>query len=340
MENSLVRPKVSFCIPTYNRDFIVKSCVEHILEYKGNDIEVVVSNNGSQDGTLEMLATIKDDRLHVRSNDKNLGFNKNVSDVLKMANGEFCFLLSDEDLISVDKIPELINFLTETKCVSAVSALGLHNIYSDEEDKLTVPTRDETPYFKGNLTESLKACSRAVYITGIIIKKDIIDFDKLDAITDAYPHIYLLFDSLKYGNMTATETEFALQNAVPRVTHTSKLGDKIDKDDYIHPIARYYQMVARFDWVDEDTEDEAVRIAVYRYLCIRHVRGIHFNLKAAFPSDYKTKIPMDEIGDRVVYYNNLTDEILGEVTSSKECRDKFQKLTREFVEEIIFDEEF
>lgn len=343
MENSSVKPKISFCIPTYNRAEIVKTCVEHVLQYEGDDIEVVVSNNGSEDNTLELLTGIKDKRLHVRSNDTNLGFNKNLYEVLKMANGEFCFISSDEDLIAIDKIPELIKFLTETKCVSVLSSLGVHSLYdvdSNSKYEVVIKNTIEDPYFEGNLTESLKACIRKMYMTGIIIRKDAIEFDKFAEITDVYPHIYMLINALKFGDMTATETEFALKSTKAQVSLTRNHGKEINKSDYIHPVSMYYQMKTRFEWVNDITEDEAVRIALYRYICYRHVRFIQSFIEVYFPSDYETKIPREKIMEKVVYYNDLTDELLKDVESSDDCQEKFLKLTRDYIDEIIYDAEF
>ena len=107
----MTKPKISFCIPTYNRAERVYECVSHILSYKGNDIEVVVSNNASEDNTLELLGTISDSRLRVISNGENIAA-LNWPLALSRASGEWAALVSDEDVVIIDNIPYYIeNFL-------------------------------------------------------------------------------------------------------------------------------------------------------------------------------------------------------------------------------------
>lgn len=108
MEN----PVLSFCIPTYNRAQRVYKCVNHILQYPGDDIEVVVSNNASTDDTLAVLSTIKDPRLSVYSNDENI-YGKNWSLVAALAKGVFNAILSDEDVVLLENLHKIIKFLKE-----------------------------------------------------------------------------------------------------------------------------------------------------------------------------------------------------------------------------------
>lgn len=54
---------LSICIPTYNRAEVVYKTVRNILNYNGNNIEIVVSNNCSSDNTEELLLEIKDKRV-------------------------------------------------------------------------------------------------------------------------------------------------------------------------------------------------------------------------------------------------------------------------------------
>lgn len=49
--------KISICIPTYNRANVVYRTVVNCLKCKDEDIEVVVSNNCSEDNTEELLSS-------------------------------------------------------------------------------------------------------------------------------------------------------------------------------------------------------------------------------------------------------------------------------------------
>ena len=47
--------KVSVIIPTYNRKDLLIACIDSILKQKYNDLEIIVIDNGSTDGTCELL---------------------------------------------------------------------------------------------------------------------------------------------------------------------------------------------------------------------------------------------------------------------------------------------
>ena len=48
---SIKTPKLSICISTLDREELLKELIESILEQKCDDIEIVVSDGGSQDNT-------------------------------------------------------------------------------------------------------------------------------------------------------------------------------------------------------------------------------------------------------------------------------------------------
>ena len=108
-------PKISFCIPTYNRGNKVFELVKNILQYEENDIEVLVLDNFSTDNTIELLTKIDDSRFRLVRNEKNLGGIQNPYKALSIGNGSFCFLCLDKDFINHQFIYELIQRLEKEK---------------------------------------------------------------------------------------------------------------------------------------------------------------------------------------------------------------------------------
>ena len=64
---------LSICIGTFNRRDILLKNINRILEYKGEDIEIVIVDNASEDGTWETLQTLTDKRVRVFRDDVNKG---------------------------------------------------------------------------------------------------------------------------------------------------------------------------------------------------------------------------------------------------------------------------
>lgn len=100
--------KLSICIPTMNRardlEKLLSSIAGEILEY---GVEVVVSNNNSTDDTSMVL---KDSKIVTRyiTTDRDLSFNENVSSVLSLATGDYCWFMGDHDTIANGAICKIL----------------------------------------------------------------------------------------------------------------------------------------------------------------------------------------------------------------------------------------
>jgi abequosyltransferase len=91
-------PLISICIPTRNNADL-KECLESLApQAKPYDIPICVSDNASTDNTIEMLSSFKKEvypPLYYRSNDKNLGFDQNLVNAVKMASSKYVWPLGD-----------------------------------------------------------------------------------------------------------------------------------------------------------------------------------------------------------------------------------------------------
>ncbi len=94
---------LSICVPSYNRGHRAYELVMSLLElpYGKDEIEIICSNNGSDkniDG-YDRLKNIQDERFVYHEFFENTGYLGNVNQVIKMSQGTYCMLLSDEDNI-------------------------------------------------------------------------------------------------------------------------------------------------------------------------------------------------------------------------------------------------
>ena len=93
-------PKLTIAIPTYNRLQKLKRTLVQVLALsKGKPVEVLVSDNGSTDGTREYLQSISQAELHCYFNEQILGCDRNFLNCFNKANGEYVMLLGDDDLL-------------------------------------------------------------------------------------------------------------------------------------------------------------------------------------------------------------------------------------------------
>lgn len=118
MSNTLL----SFCIPTYNRSQsltrLLENIVPQILSVE-EELEICISNNHSDDNTADVVMSFKQKypclKIVYQENDENLGFDRNLLKVICMAQGEFIWTFSDDDLIVEHGINEVIEFIKEKR---------------------------------------------------------------------------------------------------------------------------------------------------------------------------------------------------------------------------------
>lgn len=115
-----IMTSLSVCIPTYNRAVHLISALRSLQSALSDgdffdQIEVCVSDNASQDYTLQALAEIASGfpelRLRYRSNDQNLGFGPNLWNVVDFANSDYVLLMGDDDSFDGQMLGEICSVL-------------------------------------------------------------------------------------------------------------------------------------------------------------------------------------------------------------------------------------
>lgn len=91
-------PRITVCLPTYNRARYLVQCLGSILAQTFRDFEVIVSDNCSTDATPEVVGTFNDPRIRYVRNARNIGVFPNMNQCLDLARGEYVCILHDDDL--------------------------------------------------------------------------------------------------------------------------------------------------------------------------------------------------------------------------------------------------
>lgn len=101
-------PRVSVIIPVYNLEGVVSRCIESCINQTLKDIEIVVINDGSTDGSERIIENYKrqDSRI-VLVNKVNEGLPFARKTGMEQAAGEFIFHLDGDDTIPLDAIEVL-----------------------------------------------------------------------------------------------------------------------------------------------------------------------------------------------------------------------------------------
>ena len=101
-------PLVSIMIPTYNRAERLRRAVESALNQNYPRIEILISDNASNDATNSYLRLITDDKVKSFRQRENIGLIGNWNFLLNKANGAYCLMLSDDDELYSDAVKNLM----------------------------------------------------------------------------------------------------------------------------------------------------------------------------------------------------------------------------------------
>lgn len=99
---------ISFCITVYNQSDMVKRCIDSIVAYPGNDIEIIVSDDRSTEDIRKLADSYRDSRIRYFVNDRNEGHDRNILRALSHAGGKYAFLLRSRDRILADAVPLMV----------------------------------------------------------------------------------------------------------------------------------------------------------------------------------------------------------------------------------------
>ena len=94
---------LSVCIPTYNQASCLKDTINSVLLQLNNNIELVISDNASDDNTRNIVKDILDTNgnknITYFRNESNLGLDGNILNLVNLAKGKYILFLGDDVLL-------------------------------------------------------------------------------------------------------------------------------------------------------------------------------------------------------------------------------------------------
>lgn len=122
---------ISVCIATYNGEKYIREQVKSILGQLESDDEIVISDDGSKDNTIDILESFYDKRIKIYYNQGRHGVVPNFENALRHTQGDFIFLSDQDDVWNPNKV---------RLCIEALSNVDLviHNsdvVFEDDSNR-------------------------------------------------------------------------------------------------------------------------------------------------------------------------------------------------------------
>ena len=113
---SFTSPKLSICIPAYNRARYLSPLLDSILDQDYPNLEIVVSEDNSPE--REQIAEVVNayrqrgaECIRYFENEQTLGFDGNLRILLERATGDYCVMMGNDDLLCPDSLATIGSLL-------------------------------------------------------------------------------------------------------------------------------------------------------------------------------------------------------------------------------------
>ena len=145
--------KVSVIIPTYNREKTILRAIQSVLEQTYTNLEVLVIDDGSTDGTADIVKGIEDDRVKYIILDQNGGQAKARNIGVQMSEGEWIAFQDSDDCWHKDKLETQMKFMEDNPQYLLVYCMSMNHFESGAT--LVVPPKPCPDVMEGRMLHTL-----------------------------------------------------------------------------------------------------------------------------------------------------------------------------------------
>jgi glycosyltransferase involved in cell wall biosynthesis len=137
---------ISVVLTTWNRLDRIKKCLPTFLATKVQDVQFIIIDNNSDDGTWDYLQSIalKDKRVEIYRNAQNIGGIKSMFRAYCTVNSPYALFLGDDDLMVGDYIERCLEIFQKHDDVSIV-----HHLFDGWQRMQKIHKEPYTIYSKG-----------------------------------------------------------------------------------------------------------------------------------------------------------------------------------------------
>jgi len=217
-------PKLSVVIATFNGEKFIVAQLESILNQLDKDSEVIISDNGSTDRTIELINSFCDKRIHLL-HCSNKGPISNFENALHNAKGDIIFLSDQDDVWLENKVKIATEYLMKYDLVMTDCKIVDENLNVVYESFYSLKNAGKG-LIKNLFQNSYHGCS-------MVFKKEVLDlalpFPKsipmhdiwLGFVAELFFSTYFIPDKLllhrRHKNNTSTSTGVSKYNFYKKV---------------------------------------------------------------------------------------------------------------------------
>lgn len=255
--------KVSVIIPAYNIENYIEKSIKSVIKQTLKEIEIIVVNDGSQDGTLKIIEKLmKEDKRIVLINKKNGGVSQARNDGIKKARGEYISFIDGDDWIEKEYLEDTYVFAKNNNLDMVVT-----DYYEDYENnkllyiydlklenkKIISGNKYRDIFYKNGISNSVwnKLVKKDLYFNNNIFFLENISMGE-----DLAVNLRLMYTIKKVGKI-----EKAYIHYIQRSSSLTK--EKSNKAKYLYPYITLFDKLKDFLVIRDIYETEKDKIYNY-----------------------------------------------------------------------------
>lgn len=129
--NSNDNPTVTVAIPVFRGEKYIRSAIDSVLAQSLRDYELLVMDNDSDDGTVDIVRSYSDPRIVLVRNEKNIGAEGNWNKCLALAKGRYIKILPHDDTLEPGCLREQVAVLENDRAEELGLVFCARKIISD-----------------------------------------------------------------------------------------------------------------------------------------------------------------------------------------------------------------
>src|SRR5678815_3231547 len=103
-----IRDRVSIVLPTYKRAHVLPGAIASVLSQTHANLELIVVDDNSPDGTRDVVASFRDPRIRYVRNEPNLKLPRALNRGFSLSRGEYLSWTSDDNLYANTAIERMV----------------------------------------------------------------------------------------------------------------------------------------------------------------------------------------------------------------------------------------
>jgi glycosyltransferase involved in cell wall biosynthesis len=139
-------PKVSVCIPTYNRADYLAYSIASVLNQTYSNFELIICDDGSTDNTSQVVSQFNDSRICYIQHPNNIGRCQNMRSGFELACGNYFIKFDDDDALTSEFLEKTIAVLEAEPTVDFVCTN--HWIINQKSERVESATRENSAKWK------------------------------------------------------------------------------------------------------------------------------------------------------------------------------------------------